>query len=355
MGYVSGADKLCHARATIAKWQAHKAAGSLPPHLKSKVPEVQLTKGYLETADGANARASFIKKHQEFCEGLLDDSIRAKKDEISFLERVLTPAAIFDANAPAIKEFTALLLAKTKLPTLAADDKGNLTLTGWETNEHQVRLGREVLQDFVVYVLRIINIQESRFLVSASQNEKKKALQQASVDVDMEDLTGGPSSSSVQSLVDKAVAAQMKKLSASSKGKGKVSQPDLLSSFIPNSVYATGKGQERQGQSRRKASSSTYPVRPAPRSQAKGQGRRRHREREEEVGASPEEQGERQREELVSTDMSKSYKYASYRSLPDSILSLSFPRAVAMIRLYTPVDVNCLRPNIKVSYIAPPV
>ncbi|KIJ06628.1 hypothetical protein PAXINDRAFT_91724 [Paxillus involutus ATCC 200175] len=221
LGYVSGADKLCHARATIAKWQAHKAAGSLPPHLKSKVPEVQLTKGYLETADGANARASFVKKHQEFCEGLLDDSIRAKKDEISFLERVLTPAAIFDANAPAIKEFTTLLLAKTKLPTLKADEQGNLQLTGWETNDHQVRLGREVLQDFVVYVLRIINIQESRFLASASQNEKKKALQQASADVDMEDLTGGPSSSSVQSLVDKAVAAQMKKLSAPSKGKGK--------------------------------------------------------------------------------------------------------------------------------------
>ncbi|KIJ14501.1 hypothetical protein PAXINDRAFT_12599 [Paxillus involutus ATCC 200175] len=116
--------------ATISKWQAHKAAGSLPSHLKSKVPDVHLTKGYLETADSASTQSSFIKKHQQFCKDLLNDLIKAKKDKIMFLERVLTPQAIFERDADTIKKFTEILVTKTKLPILKADDKGNLELNG---------------------------------------------------------------------------------------------------------------------------------------------------------------------------------------------------------------------------------
>ncbi|KAF8834321.1 hypothetical protein BDN67DRAFT_1016619 [Paxillus ammoniavirescens] len=166
-GIMNTTDKHGHVRTTLSKWWANTAAGSLPPHLKSKVPEAQLTKGFSETADGAATRTSFIAKHVKFCADLLDDSIQAKKDELKFLDRCLTP--------------------KTQLLVLTSNKDGNLRLSGWKTDEHQSRIGLEALPDYIVYTLQIINITDARSLAAYLRDEKKKAIKKS---VDMKKLAG---------------------------------------------------------------------------------------------------------------------------------------------------------------------
>ncbi|KIK73872.1 hypothetical protein PAXRUDRAFT_177277 [Paxillus rubicundulus Ve08.2h10] len=273
-GIANIAEKLASTRATLSKWQAHKAAGTLPPHLKSKVPEVQLTKGYREAAEGAAVKASFIAKHQKFCSELLDDSLRAKKDEMLFLEKEVSPARIYEQCAPLIKEAFELLNAKTKLPVLETDDEGNITLKGWTDNTLVQRNAQEVIHDCVIYGLRIVNISNNRNLSKALVAEKKKALHQAA-DVDMKDGTSG-SGATIQSLVDKAVAAQMKKLAGKpNKGKGKATStserplPERTPYVPPNPCKARAKARAAaKGPQKKKKQSSS-----GPKGKGKGKGK----------------------------------------------------------------------------------
>src|ERR1700677_4623951 len=56
MGIANTTTKLCSARATLARWNAHKTAGTFPPHIRVRAPEVQLSKDFGEDAAGAGHR-----------------------------------------------------------------------------------------------------------------------------------------------------------------------------------------------------------------------------------------------------------------------------------------------------------
>ena len=58
-GVESTTAKLCSARATLAKWQANKAAGTLPVNLQQKVPQLQFSKGFKESAEARNYITTF--------------------------------------------------------------------------------------------------------------------------------------------------------------------------------------------------------------------------------------------------------------------------------------------------------
>ncbi|KAH7884214.1 hypothetical protein F5I97DRAFT_1831710 [Phlebopus sp. FC_14] len=211
-GVASTATKLLNARATLSKWEGHKANGTFPPHIVVKLPSVQTTKGFRESREGLACRANFTQKHDAYLGACLNDSISTKKDEVSFLQRALLPEALF-------QEFKHLIVARhqevkavSKIPVFSMDG-GEVMLTGWEENQAANKLGTEVLTDLVVYCHRIISIVEARDQIEASKKAKKVAVAKAA-DTEMADLTKpGPS---IQSLVDKAVSAAIKRSASAS-------------------------------------------------------------------------------------------------------------------------------------------
>jgi glutathione S-transferase len=75
VGIAATATKLYAARATVARWMQHQAAGTLPPHLRSAMPEVQLTKDFAADAAGAAHAAALRAAHQKYQETVLANAV----------------------------------------------------------------------------------------------------------------------------------------------------------------------------------------------------------------------------------------------------------------------------------------
>ncbi|KAJ7712081.1 hypothetical protein DFH07DRAFT_940383 [Mycena maculata] len=219
LGVASTATKLIGCRSTLQKWLQHQAAGTFPPHVRSKAPELQLTKEFGQQDAATESNSALTKLHTEYLAGTLTASIKAKSDEAAFLERALTPQALFDELKPLIEAKADSVLALSKLPNVVRDPaSGELRVNGWIDNHVLRTIAMHVLEDCVVYAFRVISITEASALRTELKFHKKKALHQQA-DVEMADATKpGPS---IQSLVDKAVSTQLKKLKSSGKGKGK--------------------------------------------------------------------------------------------------------------------------------------
>src|SRR5882757_7378003 len=114
IGIAATATKLFGARTTVARWLQHQAAGTLPPHLRSAMPEVQLTKDFAADAAGAAHAAVLRAAHQKYQETVLANAILAKQDDIRFLEASLTPERLHASMMPAISKRRNEILAVTK-------------------------------------------------------------------------------------------------------------------------------------------------------------------------------------------------------------------------------------------------
>jgi hypothetical protein len=338
------ASKLNGARTIVARWLQHQAAGTLPPHLKASMPEVQLTKDFAADPAGAIHMAALRSGHQKYQEAVLANAIAAKQDDIKFLEASLTPARLYDAMRPAIVQERTKIMARTQLPTFEKNIAGEIVLTGWEENSVGANLAAQVLADCVVYAYRIISIADARDTVMATKISKKKDLAK-SADVEMADATKpGPS---MQSMIDKAVSARLKAVKPSSK---------VSTRFVPYStnthslVAAPEKGrfwQEAFDDFEESFSTRGRPQSAAPlHSQAGSQGSRRHerrrREVEEEVGGLRfvgEGQGE------AACDLGRNFLcidnnwYVNPLLIPDVLLTVPYPVAIRSLILSTPVNI----------------
>ncbi|KAH7881876.1 hypothetical protein F5I97DRAFT_1813652 [Phlebopus sp. FC_14] len=260
-GVASTATKLLNARATLAKWEAHKAAGTFPPHIVVKLPAVQTTRGFRESAEGLACRANFTQKHDAYLGACLNDSISTKRDEVSFLQRALLPETLFQELKHLVVARHLELKAVSKIPEFTLDG-GELMLTGWKENEATNKLSMEMLTDLVVYCHRIISIVEARDAVEASKKAKKVAVAKAA-DSEMADLTRpGPS---IQSLVDKAVSAAIKKsASVSPKKRPQTrSQTKKASTRDPSPPLPRVPPPARKARAKAKASYATQAVKDA--------------------------------------------------------------------------------------------
>ena len=135
IGVAATTTKLCAAWATLGKWQAHKTAGTYPPHMRVRAPEVQLSRGLREDKKGATHRSALEKAHKSYLNTTLDNSICAKGDDISFLKRVLEATGLFDDIGLLIEPCITEILRKSKLPIFTCVANGNIELSGWENNE----------------------------------------------------------------------------------------------------------------------------------------------------------------------------------------------------------------------------
>ena len=127
-------------------------------------------------------------------------------------------------------------------------------LEGWEDNPTVVALAKEMRSDVALYSHRVFHLTEQRSLTAVKKQFEKKRVKE-DADVEMKDNTSaGPS---IQSLVDKAVSSQLKKiLPKAGKGKGKVNDFSNYSFTISDINFFTEIHQKRQGQSRRPQASS---------------------------------------------------------------------------------------------------
>ena len=82
----------------------------------------------------------------------------------------LEPQNILNELGPRVSARTAELCAK-QIPEFTSNEQGELIIFGWTTNPAAVDLGRQVLEDCVVYAMRVISITDA--VKFAEQNKRK--------------------------------------------------------------------------------------------------------------------------------------------------------------------------------------
>lgn len=320
--------RLCHAQATLHRWSLLQEKGELPPHLKVAHAEVQMTKAYAESPDGREQLAAFKTTQANNAKALFAEAIRAKTDEVAFLERALLPQAMLDAMVEPIKSQTLKLLKQRQLPIFGRNQPdGPLEFQKYEEDPAVVALGHEMVEDCVIFAYRVRSVIEGRELVAAEKVKRKKELAAHSDDMDVDQEPR-----SIAKMVQEAVDAKLGK----GKNKASFSLDDNLAYAYDLLIEQEAAQREEdlifptpRRQGKRPVRSAAVPQAPQAqdRRQQQEQGQRRQRQRQEVR------QGEE--DQLVAFD----WRYGEPHTLPDFLLDLPLIRAVTLIRLNTPVDV----------------
>lgn len=323
LGIAATTVKKLSATATLAKWEQHRAAGTYPSHLAVKAPEIQLTRDFGEKAEAAVHQAALHKAHKDYMDRQLENAIRAKTDDVAFLNAALQPDALYKELSPIVFKRGKELMDGCKLPVFSEDGDGRIILSGWSENESAKRLAKDVLTDVVVYAFRVICLVEARELAKLGKLSQKKAISR-SADIEMADASRpGPS---IQALVDKAVAGALKKAKTS-----KVTS--TLSNRYRSELSVSAERQEGwEGsivklQSRQGANSTSaiYPSRWAQASE-RHQGRQTQELWEEG-------KGEGKRKEVAP------FRYDIPSSYPNWLLDVPLPKAIDFVLLNTPINI----------------
>ncbi|KAG7439045.1 uncharacterized protein BT62DRAFT_1025730, partial [Guyanagaster necrorhizus] len=208
-GIAGTTNKLCSARLTLVKWEAHKKAGTMPAHLFRQAPEVQLTADFGSSPDALMHRKNLEDAHKAYLAGLLDSALAAKRDDIRFLEAALTPEKLYERLSPIVIEHGQVVLRNRRVANIKFSADNKVEGLTWVEDAQKVAECKNLLADVVVYAFRVISIVELASHATSAKQDRKKALAKAA-DVEMADATrAGPS---IQSMVDRAVAARLKQV-----------------------------------------------------------------------------------------------------------------------------------------------
>ncbi|THG93587.1 hypothetical protein EW145_g8338, partial [Phellinidium pouzarii] len=246
--------KLSQSRDVLTKWDVLKAGGKHPSFLRSEAPRVQMTKEFKEQAVGASHTSAVEGAHKAYLDSAFAAALAAKRDEIMFLEQEITPEKLAQKLVPLVQNRYSELKVNSKLPDFQVDAQGSLQLVGWIENDAAARVGRQVTDDCVVYAYRIMAITDAQFKARHAKRIKKQSIHK-DADVAMADATTSSASTStatLQSLVDKAVAAAVKKRNSrrperQKKGKAPTSYiPKPAKQARRDAVKSAKKAQEKQ-------------------------------------------------------------------------------------------------------------
>ena len=205
--------KLGSSRATLAKWQTHLTAGTFPPHLRGTAPKVAMVKEFSSTDAGRDAKNRLDAAYGTFQRTSLEQCVRAKSDEVRVLEQEVSPEHVWTQFRTLVDNHAPSILKRHQLPIYKHDAATNTTVIDrWEATAAVVAIRDQVLADCPTYAARVISLTESSVAHKALKIKKKQdlaaAARTAAGDVDV-DMT--PAAPSIQSMVDKAVAAALKK------------------------------------------------------------------------------------------------------------------------------------------------
>ncbi|KAG7439279.1 uncharacterized protein BT62DRAFT_832964, partial [Guyanagaster necrorhizus] len=192
-GIASTANKLCSARTTLSKWEAHKKAGTMPAHLFRQAPEIQMTSDFGSSAEGSAQRQALLDAHKAYLDGLLESAIKAKRDDIAFLEAALTPEELYKRLSPLVIDRGQRVLHNRRVANIKFTADNKVAGLEWVQDSQKVAECKNLLADVVVYAFRVISIVEMAQYTASAKLDRKKAIKKAA-DVEMADATrAGPS------------------------------------------------------------------------------------------------------------------------------------------------------------------
>ena len=340
-GILHTAEKLVAARSTLSKWSDHKASGTYPPHIKQTAPVLQFSKDFKGSANANAGQSLLTKAHSDYLTAALDASISAKKDEVSFLQDALGQDALTAALTSPIIHHYELNVKSRRIPEWKDLPNGEVVLDSWKPSPQDAVDFKVMLSTVVLYAFRIVQIVEAKELTKKDKSDKKKKLAK-DADVEMADATKpGPS---LQSLVDKAVSARLRKLE---KPKGELPVFSLTVKHSRRSRQRKAKEQKRFSQEGSSLFSGT--VSPTTSWQTSSLIRRYQDEEIDEhqpPQALPEasRKGESQRQEgnqegQESSQVDGEYLYGFPSTIPDFVLDLPYPDAISWLITRTPVNI----------------
>jgi hypothetical protein len=200
---------------------------------------VQFTKGFEESEQGRTFRSTLASGHSAYQKQLLASYIGCKRQEIAQIEAATTPDQLLALAQPVVQERYKSLKDAVRIPETAVDADGNITITRWVQSTLPFELCRQVLQDWVVYADRIRAIVTSASVAAELRKASKKRIQN-DADVEMQDAQAPAAGSSIQSAVDRAVNAAVKRITSKDGGVGcsfcpgsSTNTTDLVTSPLP--------------------------------------------------------------------------------------------------------------------------
>ncbi|KAK6969070.1 hypothetical protein R3P38DRAFT_3348861 [Favolaschia claudopus] len=240
------AEKLASTRATLLKWEQHRAAGTFPSFVRNSAPQIQFTKDYGSSQAAIDASSALMKLHHDYMHQALSSGIDAKTAEVTALEQSISPQALLNTLSPLITTHYQSIKERSKLPKfIEGGEPGEVQFDGWIDNVAAKIVGLNVYEDCVVYGFRVVSITEAQIAKVELKFHKKKVLHQ-SADVEMADATQpGPS---IQSLVDKAVSDRFKPWER--KARAKYGKPDGKKTSSPKPAKPSNTGPRTQQRSK---------------------------------------------------------------------------------------------------------
>src|SRR5258708_3202097 len=218
----SNAEKRSRAKETIERLSGLRAREPIqfPNHIAVKAHEVQLTKEFASTDAGRKAVSDLAAANLAYKVSLLDQEIAAKAANIEHLDGRLGVERLFGLMKPIISQRFAALQLTNQVPVLEkGSEEGEIVVKSWIVSPALETEYADLLQDASSFALRASGLVDTKHDAAHQKAAAKKALKE-SADVEMADATKpGPS---IQSLVDKAVSAAVKKATSGS-SKAKVS------------------------------------------------------------------------------------------------------------------------------------
>ena len=367
-GIASKFSQLEAARSHLSKWEAHSAAGTFPSWCNIQAPSVQFTKGFEESDDGRAFRSTIESGNLAYRKQLLAAYLDNKRKEIASLERETQPDSLLGLVQPIVQERYKALKDAVRIPETRTDEQGNIQIVRWVQSPLPFELCRQVLQDWVVYADRIRAIIGGAALVAEQKKATKKRIQRVA---DTEMAEAGPSGSSIQSAVDRAVNAAVKRIQSTSdsvscsyctghkttnhrldsplpssqqrqkrwteEGCSQVSQDHHRWSSSPSS--SNGRKRKREEQLQADASSLPHPKRSE--REREGKSWRQREEGHVDYGVTPPgidvvDSPLLQLCESCLDSLMQRYEYPKYETLPDEICEISITQAIPAIIRHIP-------------------
>lgn len=357
------ARKLHSRRATLVKLQQHLAKGTWPAHLRGTPPKVQLTAEYRQSAEAVADQQKIDAYFVDFQRKSLEQNIATVSAEVNSLDVQCAAASIYVRLSKLISARWGTVASTQQLPVVSINDDGSNEVTSWAVPDSVTLEYRGALEDCTAWGLLVCKLEEIKNRSVEAKLDKKKKLQAVVADMEVE---GAAPSSSVQSLVDKAVAQRFKSI-RTTKVKGKV----CLSEFThrgSNALLTAKRCQAEEQAARRPSqasSSSPYPQNQGEREVAR-QNSRREKTQQGETTSAPasmyitfihrlalEENlslytGEKERQEATSkisqvidhamTHGVPEYRYGIHASIPDWLLTIPTPTAAEILLRTIPLD-----------------
>lgn len=318
------AARLCSTEARLSKLRVLEAKGEIPSSLKQSAPVLQFSKTFTSSAEGLQIGTQVAEKHKAYQREVFALEINGLTSEIAHLKVLLDPETMFKRALPIVEEVHISETELHRLPVFHYNDTGRIINTTWEESKEVSSVYQRVKRHVAMYGSRIVSIERAKYAALARKRDaKKKAATAADVEMsDRPDALAGPSTSTIQSAVDKAVSATLKKM----KRNDKVSTSPAIPLTGSSDVFTTEsrKGFEEYEQAHIDAAAfetSQERLNQGCSQQVQKAGQR-----------------ERKRKRESSKEMSD-YRYGHPDSIPDHVLMLPYPDMIDYLILRTPIDV----------------